>query len=389
MRIALLSHAFPPEDQYGIARYVAGLAQGLAGCGHDVTVLTGTPDPARLEQRDGYRIFWLPNQTGLRRVPALGPVRLSRHFAQCLRRLHSETPFDVVEYPNYRFPGLWPAWRGIGGPRPKFVLRLSSPWVRIAKSGGGLRLFERLEAWNARRSDAVIGNSQATLALARETYRLPAHQPATVILHALTPPGPPPEWVPVQNDGAPRLLFIGRMESLKGFDLLARVWPAVVQAVPAARLAIVGEDFPAPPHSSFVQWALKDLPPAALARLEYHGFVTPAIREKLLCQCDLLVAPSRYESFGLVLLDAFRYGRPVVSSAVGGIPEVVRHGETGLLVPPDDPAALTQALVDLLTDAERRRALGQAAVRDLQTRFTLERMVRETETFYRQLLGSS
>src|SRR5262249_24343982 len=77
--------------------------------------------------------------------------------------------------------------------------------------------------------------------------------------------------------------------------------------------------------------------------------------------CTVFTAPSRYESFGLIYLEAMRWGKPVVACCAGGVPEVVRDGETGLLVPPGDAAALEAALSRLLADADLRTKMGSGA----------------------------
>lgn len=386
MRIGLLSHAFPPEDAYGIALYIAGLAQALATRGHAVTVVTGSTGKARSENRDGYRIEWIPRRDGPRVMPALGAIRTSRHIAAVLRRLHRAQPFDLIEVPNYEVPGFWPVLAGLGGKRPKWVMRASSPRALTPGAGRGLRLFERLERWNATACDGIVSHSTPNLAKIREIYRLEEKQPSSVILLAL-PPGPAPAVLPEPDDGNLRVLYVGRMEQRKGFDVLAQAWPAVAAAVPAARLVAVGADFPCAEGPSFLEWSLRAMPAAARARMEWKGFVTDAERETLYRQCALLTAPSRYESFGLMLLEAMRYGRPAVASAVGGMAEVVKPGETGLLIPPDDVPALAAALIDLLQDHAKRAHFGQAAVADLTTRFSPDRVAAETEAFYQRIMA--
>ncbi|WP_242423689.1 glycosyltransferase, partial [Frankia sp. EI5c] len=81
---------------------------------------------------------------------------------------------------------------------------------------------------------------------------------------------------------------------------------------------------------------------------------------QLLSHATVFVCPSVYEPLGIVNLEAMACGTAVVASRVGGIPEVVAHGETGLLVPPDDPAALATAINEVLADPARRAAMGRA-----------------------------
>lgn len=107
---------------------------------------------------------------------------------------------------------------------------------------------------------------------------------------------------------------------------------------------------------------------------------------RLLSQADLFVLPSAQESFGLAALEALASGVPVVATNVGGLPEVVRHAETGWLVPVRDPTALAAAVLKLLDDEPRRAAMGRAARADALARFRPEPVVERVEVLYRELL---
>ena len=97
---------------------------------------------------------------------------------------------------------------------------------------------------------------------------------------------------------------------------------------------------------------------------------------------DLFCLPSLWESFGLVLLEAMAHARPIVATEVGGIPDVITHGETGLLVPSEDPVSLSKAIVYLLTHPEIAQEMGRKGQARLTERFTLERMVQQHEGLY-------
>ena len=103
----------------------------------------------------------------------------------------------------------------------------------------------------------------------------------------------------------------------------------------------------------------------------------------LLAACDVLVMASRWEGLGLVFLEAMAAGRPCLATRVSAIPEVVVDGETGLLVPPDDPPALADGLVRLAGDPTLRARLGAAGRARVAERFGLDRMVEETLAVYR------
>jgi glycosyltransferase involved in cell wall biosynthesis len=107
----------------------------------------------------------------------------------------------------------------------------------------------------------------------------------------------------------------------------------------------------------------------------------------LMRSADVVALPSRFEGHPLALLEAMALGRPVVAATVGGIPEIVRHGRTGLLVPPGSPDAFANAVERLRGDPTLRRRLGEAAARDVRARFDVRATVAATEALYRLCLG--
>ncbi|MFN3486623.1 MAG: glycosyltransferase, partial [Planctomycetota bacterium] len=106
---------------------------------------------------------------------------------------------------------------------------------------------------------------------------------------------------------------------------------------------------------------------------------------EVLSSFDLFVQPSLYESQGLAILEAMAAGRPVIATDVGGVRDVVRDGETGLLVPPKDPGALAAALVELARAPERAGALAARARAEVRERFSVDRMVASYAQLYRRL----
>jgi len=119
----------------------------------------------------------------------------------------------------------------------------------------------------------------------------------------------------------------------------------------------------------------------------FHGFV-PDARSRLR-ELDVLVQPSRADNFPLAVLEAMSAGVAVVATRVGGVPELVVDGETGLIVEPEDPAALAEALDSLAADPARRRELGRRGRARVLDEFTPERMADRTVALYRDLCASS
>jgi glycosyltransferase involved in cell wall biosynthesis len=175
-------------------------------------------------------------------------------------------------------------------------------------------------------------------------------------------------------EGAPVIGNVAALAGHKDHATLLAALPGILQAVPEARLVIVGD--------GELRSAL-EIQATALGlggRCLFAGFRTDV--DALMPAFDLFCLSSSSEGLGTSLLDAMNFGRAVVATRAGGIPEAVEDGVTGLLVPVGDPSALARAAVDLLLDPARREAMGQAARSRFEERFTVERMVSATLHVY-------
>ena len=151
-----------------------------------------------------------------------------------------------------------------------------------------------------------------------------------------------------ENPCAPRdlrLLFIGRTDRQKGLDILLSALPLLRRRV---RLDVYG-------GAVLCDANLGDPPGNAI----FHGWQAPDVIAKALAACDAVVTPSRWEAFGFVALEAMRAGKPVIATRVGGLKDLVVHGETGYIIRPNDAHELAQTLERL--DWESLRKMGEAA----------------------------
>jgi len=167
--------------------------------------------------------------------------------------------------------------------------------------------------------------------------------------------------------GGPCVGMVGNLDWRKNPLLLVEAAPAIRAAVPGVRILLVGACPDAASEARLrARIAALGLDDAVLIT----GFLPnpfPVVRT-----LDVLVHPALRDPFPLALLEGMALARPIVASAVGGIPEMLVDGESGVLVPPDDRDALAEAVVRLLRDDVRRAAIGQGAFTRLTTRFTLE-----------------
>jgi glycosyltransferase involved in cell wall biosynthesis len=160
----------------------------------------------------------------------------------------------------------------------------------------------------------------------------------------------------------PHVVFVGALDGPKGLDVLIEAWTLVARQVPAARLSIAG----AGPMLQDIRDRVRA--PELGDRIGVLGPLSRPEVRLLLDEASCLVLPSRSEGLGRVILEAMARARPVVATRVGGIPEIVDDGRTGILVPPDDPEQLASALVLILEDADRRQSMGEEGRRDILKR---------------------
>jgi glycosyltransferase involved in cell wall biosynthesis len=166
---------------------------------------------------------------------------------------------------------------------------------------------------------------------------------------------------------------------VKGQTFLLRAWPAVLEGEPRALLLLAGDG---PDEGALTAQA------AALGlgrSVRFLGFRQDV--PSLLACAEVLVLPSLNEGFGMVLVEAMAMGKPVVASAVGGVPEVVLDGQAGLLIPPADPRALAAAILRLLADPRAARRMGEAGRERARESFSRKAFLQAHRDLYGELLG--
>jgi glycosyltransferase involved in cell wall biosynthesis len=237
--------------------------------------------------------------------------------------------------------------RRLAGSRARVVVELHGDWRTATRLYGSPArrvlgpLVDRLGTAALERADAVRTVGPYTTGLAREIGVEPAATfPAFMDLQPfLGERRPLPE--------RPSVLFVGVLERYKNVDGLAEAWREVAARVPAAQLRIVGDG------------SLRGVVQALGVR--WDRLLAPEAVATALDEATVLVLPSRSEGMGRVLVESFCRGRGVVASRVGGIPDLVVDGESGLLVEPGSSRGLADALVRVLTDAGLATRLGEGA----------------------------
>jgi len=201
---------------------------------------------------------------------------------------------------------------------------------------------------------------------------IPAHKIITVLngIKSQPPEYPPVEW----TDPRLKLLFVGRLDRQKGIDVLLKAIDGLEDKVV---VRVIGDRVVGDKHESF----------AAYPHVEHLGWLNSAAVNAQLAACDLVVMPSRWEGLPIVGLEAMRARKPLVAASVGGIPELVEEGKTGLLFPSDDHEALRR----LLLHVERPvlRAMGEAAYQRFVDGFTAPNMAASIIAIYHSISANA
>lgn len=245
------------------------------------------------------------------------------------------------------------------------------------------RFKERLAVASGGRSRALIFVSDGARRAFAERYR-PNPRTWTVVHNGLdlssfhVAPASPPADLAIPA-GVPLVSLVAVMRGPKRHDVAVAAWPRVLDAVPEARLLLVGDGEQGPAlRAQVARLGLAD-------RVVFAGPRRDVAR--LLQASDLALLPSETEALPTSLIEAAACGRAAVATRVGGVPEVVEHGRTGLLVAPGDPGALADAVVTLLGDPGRREEMGRRARQLAEERFDMHVWARTLRRVYQHAIS--
>lgn len=201
-------------------------------------------------------------------------------------------------------------------------------------------------------------------------------------IHELAADGTPPARPRCPH--RPLVLYSGRLVERKGIRELLAAIPAVLGAAPSARFALAG----GPPNVLPADLAAHWLPPELTPhhdRIHFTGWLSTSQLARWYRSADVLVVPSRYEPFGMVILEGMMHGLPIIASNVGGPAEILDHGRTGLLFPPRDVAALAEQLIAVLRDQDLRQRIGRAGAEEARRNWTWPSLVAAMRRIYTEL----
>lgn len=390
--ICLLSRWYPPGSIGGIGRYVHELATSLAALGHQVHVLTEI-DGDTVDFEHGVWVHRRRKQH--HEMPARArDIGIPQHIWDYSASMHAvatgiavERPIDAVIAPIWDCEGVaflldkrWPLLTSLHTTLASYLDAHAHLKDDVDYQRDFARPMLELERVMLTEPDGIVANSQGIVDQIQSQYDVVLDRATLAMVpHGLSDwsllPAAKAASLPRKST---RLLFVGRLEERKGIDVLLAALKVVLPDLPDLHVDLVGNDrLPSADGATFKDaWLHENADADFRSRVTFHGEVDEETLRGLYAAADIFVAPSRFESFGLIFVEAMMFAKPVIGCRAGGIPEVVIDGETGLLVEPGDVEALTKAIVALASDAKRRRALGTAGRKRYARHFAPEPMAR-------------
>ena len=179
------------------------------------------------------------------------------------------------------------------------------------------------------------------------------------------------------------VLYLGRLHKIKGVDVLVKAFTHIIKNLDDVRLVVVGPD---DGSLDELQTLVKDM--GVGNKVLFTGPLYGLEKIEAYVDSEVYVLPSRYEIFGMTVLEAYACGKPVIVSNVGGLKDLVINGETGLLVEPGNKEQLAKNILHLLNDNERAKKMGLTGKKFVERNFTIEKTVDALEDLYREIAAN-
>ena len=363
MGVLLVEGELVIDDPAGSARYGAG---GL-GQSHPLAREIEGGERAVVD-RDGIRFF----QASWGDAAEAG-VRLARRWRPDIIHLHTAMVWPVAEAIQHQ-TSLPLVYHVHSVDKAEYEIgQEPQPWLAHSEAQEqAIAAADRLIALSGDERDLLAG------------YYPEARDRIRVVGNGIDEPAADGPLARPRYPDQPLVLYSGRLVERKGIRELIAAIPRVLEAAPGTRFALAG----GPPNLSPADVAAQWLTPEAAAhqeRIHFTGWLSPSQLTRWYRSADVLVVPSRYEPFGMVILEGMAHGLPIVASDVGGPAEILEHGRTGLLFPSRDAAALADQLIALVGDRGLRQRLGRAGAEEARLSWTWPKRVAAMGEVYAEL----
>ena len=405
MVICLVTIGYPPRDHWGIARCTHLLANSLAKEGHHVHVICHSDQPMNtVDYEEGVWIHaikpkYVKNRDLLgEKILPNGEWAINVAPFEEVKRINNYRSVDIIQVPIWHCEGI-PFLLDANLKRKLLTSlyttalvekEMQKEWAEVTPIWEMAETIVKAEEFVLQNSLRVYANSQAIIDEVEDLYhiKLKQNQYHHLIPHSvLNIPFP---LVKKEADFVD-ILFVGRLQLRKGIDILLQCIPELAKQNRQLRFIIIGDEGPFDySKKNYKKDFLQQHKDADfLDRVIFLGHVS---EEKLIehyATCDLFVAPSRFESFGLIFLEAMRFAKPVIGCNAGGMKEIIVPNENGLLVEPNNHAELLEAIQLLASNKALRQKWGEASRKIYLERFSTQKLVEKTLELYQWVIRAN
>lgn len=377
MKILFVCNEYPPALHGGIGIVTQILARELVRRGHQISVVGVYPKnnalPA-IQYDEGVFVKRIPS-SGVRKI---GWIVDRVHLYMTVKEINSGD-VDVVEVPDYQ--GMAAGWPRMSIPVLVRVAgsstynslelgRKPNSKVRLLEKMGIIRgdFFCAMSEYAARKTEQIFSLSQRIITPIYNPILLPAN-------HSLGCKNPN------------RVIFSGTLVERKGVIPLIKAWKKVYARFPSAILQIFGKDGISPVHGSMREYLLSLLDDKEKGSVFFYNHVSQKELFSALAKARIAVFPSYSETFGNAPVEAMAHGCATIYTKRSCGPEIIEDGIDGLLVDPDNPKEIANAIMKLLADEQLARRLGEMGLRKVREKFSPEVIIPRNEAFYAECIG--
>lgn len=401
MRIAFISYEAPPDTLIGgIGTYVGQAAKTLTARGHDVEVFTASPQSSS-PLNNGYLTHRMKCSLAFE-----DRLEFPKLAGEAFAKRHSEKPFDVLEGPEFL------AEASVAKelvPEIPLVVKLHMSMTLIRQLNHSARSswqksknrvkaalqpvlklkrwkefdYPRLELPHLLEADVISAPCRGIADITAQMWNLDRAR----MLEVPYPFVPSPKLLGIPVETETRVVgFVGRLEQRKGVIDLTQAIPLILEKFPETNFIFAGKSIESPESGVGMKEYLERLLAPVKNRVRFLGQVEPQRMDEVFCQMDITALPSLWENFPNACLEAMTAGRGVVGSSAGGMAQQLDEGRAGLLIPPQNPPAIAEAVCRLLAAPKLRQDFGRKARKRVLSEYSAERVGKLMEQSYEEAI---
>lgn len=400
LNICYLTNEYYPDIRGGIGKFVYILARETAKFGHQVHVITLTRD--NIESVNFEENVWV-HRIGVNKYPKslleydtvndnFNENRMNTlysHYEEILK-INKKCKVDIVQTPIWDSLGFYALFDS----RFNLVVTLHTSMKTIFEGvyhiNEEVEFHIEVEEYLLNKSKFIVSNSKAIEKQYNQYYNDACEGKTFLIPHGLEDMRKFVKNNKKLSDNSDNIeiLFVGRLEYRKGIDIIFECIPYICKKYNNVIFRFCGDNTINMPNSekNYKDYFLSKYNEFS-ERVIFEGYISDEEIIDRYSNCDIFIAPSRFESFGLIFLEAMIFSKPVIGTNIGGIPEVVENGVSGILIENENSEDLKNALIKLIENKDIRENMGKNGRRIYEEKFTAEIMANKFIDYYKNILS--